>query len=80
MEGVDFMDSYMSRGRLKIKFMDMATRIFNHTLDMAITNAFVLYRRAKVELNYTAADNVDAEKLVNVRFSFKNRLRTLSFH
>ena len=74
------MDSYMGRSGLKIKSMDKATRIFYHILDMAITNAFVLYRRAKVELNYTAADNVDAEKLVNVRFSFKNRLRTLSFH
>ena len=57
------MDSYMGRSGLKIKYMDMGPRIFYHNLDMAITNAVVLYRKANVEINYTNADNVDTQKL-----------------
>jgi len=58
MGGVDLMDSYMGRNGLKIKTQDMATRIFYHLLDMAITNAFVLSRRRNAEYNQT----VDSEK------------------
>lgn len=57
MGGVDVMDSYMGRNGLKIKTQDMATRLFYNLLDMTITNAFVLYRRANAEKNQNSNGN-----------------------
>ena len=63
MGGVDLMDSYMGRNGLRIKSKNMATRTLNHLLDMAITNAFVLYRRVKTEINLdTLAEVENSEK------------------
>ncbi|XP_036325421.1 uncharacterized protein LOC118738589, partial [Rhagoletis pomonella] len=47
MGSVDLMNSYMGRNGLRMKTMDTMTRIFYHLLDMATTNAFILYRRKK---------------------------------
>lgn len=55
MGGVGLMNSYMGRNGLQIKTQDMATRIFYHLLDMAITNAFILYRRANAQKSKVAA-------------------------
>lgn len=49
MGGFDFMDSHMGRSRLRIKTTNAMTRIFYHPLDMAVTNAFILYRRSNAE-------------------------------
>ena len=54
MGGVDLMESYTGRNGLKIKTHDMTTRIFYHLLDMAVTNAFVLYRILNAEKNRNA--------------------------
>lgn len=56
------MDSYMGRNGLRIKTMDMATRIFYHLRDMVITNAFVLYRRVNAEKNRDISDADEKEK------------------
>lgn len=58
MGGVDLMDSYMGRNGLQIKTQDMATRFFYHFLDMAITNGFILYRRANGEKNREAEEDM----------------------
>ncbi|XP_032589372.2 piggyBac transposable element-derived protein 3-like [Drosophila mojavensis] len=45
MGGVDLMDGLMGRYHIKAKTKDAATRIFYHCIDMAATNAYILYRR-----------------------------------
>lgn len=68
MGGVDLMDSYMGRNGLQIKTQDMATRIFYHLLDMATTNAFVLYRRLNAEKNRTADDDEKIKDMTMYEF------------
>ena len=51
----------MGSNGLRIKSKD--TRICYHLLDMAITNAFVLYRSVKTEINLDAlAEDENSEK------------------
>lgn len=45
MGGVDLMDGLIGRYHIKAKTRDSATRIFYHLVDMAVTNAYILYRR-----------------------------------
>lgn len=68
MGGVDLMDSYMGRNGLKIKTQDMATRIFYHLLDMAMTNAFVLYRRLNTEKNRDVDNNKNIKDMTMYEF------------
>lgn len=49
MGGVDLMDGLMGRYHLRAKTRDAATRIFYHFIDMAATNAYILYRRVHAE-------------------------------
>lgn len=68
MGGVDLMDSYMDRSGLQIKTKDMATRIFYHLLDMAITNAFVLYRRLNAQRNQNTNNNIKVKDMTMYEF------------
>lgn len=45
MGGVDLMDGLMGRYHVRAKTRDAATRLFYHFIDMAATNAYLLYRR-----------------------------------
>ncbi|KAH8325447.1 hypothetical protein KR074_003062, partial [Drosophila pseudoananassae] len=49
MGGVDLMDGLMGRYHIRAKTQDAMTGIFYHLVDMAATNAYVLYRRIKKE-------------------------------
>ncbi|XP_046868543.1 uncharacterized protein LOC124460996 [Drosophila willistoni] len=49
MEGVVLMDGLMGRYHIRSKTQDAATRIFYHLVDMATTNAYILYRRIQKE-------------------------------
>lgn len=71
MGSVDLMDSYMGRNELRIKTIDMATRIFDHLLDMAITNAFVLYRRLNAERNRYSLDDDDEKQKDMSMYQFR---------
>lgn len=45
MGGVDLMDSYLGRYRIRIKSRKWTTRLFYHLLDMTVINAWVLYKK-----------------------------------
>ncbi|XP_036322289.1 piggyBac transposable element-derived protein 1-like [Rhagoletis pomonella] len=49
MGGVDLMDGLMGRYKITLKTRDVMTRIFYHLVDMTITNAYILYKRANFE-------------------------------
>lgn len=49
MGDVDMMDGLMGRYHIKAKSMNVMTRLFYHLLDMACTNAYILYRRIEAE-------------------------------
>lgn len=62
--GVDLMDGLIGRYHIKAKSRDPMMRLFYHFVDMAATNAYILYRR------------INAESLINVS-SDENRLLKL---
>lgn len=64
MGGVDLMDGLIGRYHIKAKSRDPMMRLFYHFVDMAATNAYILYRR------------INAESLINVS-SDENRLLKL---
>lgn len=43
--GVDLMNRLMGRYNIQQKTPDAITRLFHHFIDMAVTNAYILYRR-----------------------------------
>lgn len=45
MGGVDLMDSFIGRYRIRIKSRKWTTRLFYHLLDMTVINAWVLYKK-----------------------------------
>lgn len=45
MGGVDLMDSYLGRYRIRMKSRKWTTRLFYHLLDMTVINAWVLYKK-----------------------------------
>lgn len=47
--GVDSMDELMGRYRVRAKTHDAVTHLFYHFIDMAATNAYILYRRIHTE-------------------------------
>lgn len=49
MGGVDLMDGLMGRYHVRAKIRDAASRLFYHLIDMAATNAYLLYRRIYAE-------------------------------
>lgn len=59
MGGVDLMDGLMGRYHIRAKTRDAMTRIFYHLVDMAASNAYVLYRRIKKE-------NMSTDKLLEL--------------
>lgn len=63
MGGVDLMDGLMGRYHLRAKTRDAATRLFYHFIDMAATNAYILYRRIHTEkMNDSSNIPADAVK------------------
>ncbi|OWR52873.1 hypothetical protein KGM_200532 [Danaus plexippus plexippus] len=48
MGGVDLMDSFIGRYRIRIKSRKWTTRLFYHLLDMTVINAWVLYKKANL--------------------------------
>lgn len=44
------MDGLMGRYHIRAKSQDAMVRVFYHLIDMAITNAYILYRRMQAEL------------------------------
>lgn len=48
-KGVDSMDGLMGRYHVRAKTHDAATHLFYHFIDMAATNAYILYRRMHTE-------------------------------
>lgn len=60
MGGVDLMDGLMGRYHIRAKTRNVMTRLFYHLIDMAATNAHILYHRMNVQLrNDTSADKSD---------------------
>ena len=49
MGGVDLMDGLMVRYHIKVKTRNAMVRLFYHFIDMAATNAYIVYRWAEVE-------------------------------
>lgn len=49
MGGVDLMDGLMGRYHIRAKSRDAMVRLFYHFIDMAATNAYILYRRMHAE-------------------------------
>lgn len=53
MGGVDLMDSFLGRYRIKIRSRKWYISLFYHTIDMAIINAWLLYKKS----NYKKGNN-----------------------
>lgn len=49
MGGVDLLDSLIGRNKIKIRSKKWYMRIFYHLLDVTITNAWILYKRANAQ-------------------------------
>lgn len=49
MGGVDLMDGLIGRYRIRMKTSKWTNRLFYHLIDMAMVNAYLLYRRVKVD-------------------------------
>lgn len=56
------MDGLMGRYHVRAKTRDAITRLFYHFIDMAATNAYILYRRINVE-RLMDSDDVSAENV-----------------
>jgi hypothetical protein len=54
MGGVDLLDSLMGLYRITIRSKKWYHRLFFHFLDMAVVNAWLLYRRARSQQNNTS--------------------------
>lgn len=63
MAGVDLMDGLMGRYHVRAKTRDAMIRLFYHFIDMAATNAYLLYRRIHVK---KLKDSRDDSKIVAV--------------
>lgn len=67
MGGVDLMDGLMGRYHIRAKTRDAMTRMFYHFIDMAVTNAFILYRRIQMERMNDSSDlSIEDEKLTQL--------------
>lgn len=56
MGGVDAMDSYIGRYKIKIRTKKWYMRLFNHVVDMALVNSWLLYRRTTAKNAMSQAD------------------------
>ncbi|XP_026471618.1 piggyBac transposable element-derived protein 1-like [Ctenocephalides felis] len=73
MGGVDLMDGLMGRYHIRAKTRDAATRLLYHFIDMAATNAYILYRRIHREKVHDSPDENDpSEKLLTLPQFRKN--------
>lgn len=63
MGGVDLMDGLMGRYHIRAKSKNVMMRIFYHFIDMAATNAYVLYHRLNGEKCSNTFGSDDDEKL-----------------
>lgn len=78
MGGVDLMDGLMGRYHVSIKSMDMMKLLFYHLLDMATTNAYILYRRIHAEkMNDSSNVTPDEGDLLTLPMFRKNVARGL---
>ncbi|XP_037826738.1 piggyBac transposable element-derived protein 3-like [Lucilia sericata] len=60
MGGVDLLDSSLGRSHIRIKSRKWTSRLFYHMCDIAIINAWILYKRHHVETN-----NVEPQKVLH---------------
>lgn len=67
MGGVDLMDSFLGRYRIKIKSRKWYIRIFFHLLDLAVINAWIIYKKNLI------AKNVPKKDILNLG-TFRNEL------
>lgn len=51
MGGVDLMDSFLGRYRIKVKSRKWYMRIFYHLLDLSVINSWILYKKVSAEKN-----------------------------
>lgn len=65
MGGVDHMDSFLGRYRIRIKSRKWYIRIFYHLLDLAVINAWIIYKKN--------AKNVPKKDILNLG-TFRNEL------
>lgn len=56
MGGVDLMDSFLGRYRIRMKSRKWTTRLFYHLLDMTVINSWVLYKKVSIKKGVTAKD------------------------
>ncbi|CAG5017206.1 unnamed protein product [Parnassius apollo] len=49
MGGVDTMDSYLGRYRIRMKSKKWTNRLFQHMLDMAVINSWILYKKVSLK-------------------------------
>lgn len=49
MGGVDLLDSFIGRNKIRIRSKKWYMRIFYHLLDLTITNSWILYRRVNIQ-------------------------------
>lgn len=66
MGGVDLMDGLMGRYHIRAKTRNIMIRLFYHFVDMAATNAFILYKRAHAEKTNDSSNVSDDEELLQL--------------
>lgn len=63
MGGVDLMDGLMGRYHIRAKTRNVMMRLFYHFIDMATTNAYILYRRERIEKCNNSSKSGEDEKV-----------------
>lgn len=61
MGGVDLMDGLMGRYHIRAKTRNIMIRLFYHFVDMATTNAYILYKRLHAEKANTSNNDSDEQ-------------------
>lgn len=78
MGGVDLMDSFLGRYRIRIKSRKWYIRLFYHLTDMAVINSWVLYKKANIKTGVKSLSLGDyrselAEALCNYKINAESK-------
>lgn len=58
MGGVDLLDSFIGRNKIKIRSKKWYMRLFYHLVDTALVNAWLLYKRAELQKGNNVKDTL----------------------
>lgn len=75
MGGVDTMDSFLGRYRIRMKSKKWTSRLFHHMLDMAVINSWVLYKKVMTK---KGSNPKNIMKLVNFRIELADTMCRLA--